>query len=121
MTPEAPQSAYNPICNLILGGIPCSPRYPAESSFNSVIPSAQVAEEARKELRRRGDTATQTSDARFDERFQLGYGLGSGSAQPWYAQPKAPQLLLSQGNAPDPLGLEVSHQKNCAGGFKWLI
>ena len=35
----------------------------------------QVVEEARAEARRRGDAATQTSDARFDERFQLGYGL----------------------------------------------
>jgi hypothetical protein len=26
-------------------------------------------------MRRRGDAATQTSDARFDEKFQFGHGL----------------------------------------------
>ena len=35
----------------------------------------KVVEEAKAEARRRGNTETQTSDARFDERFQLGYGL----------------------------------------------
>ena len=41
--------------------------------------------ERKDERRRRGDEKTQTSDARFDERFQLGHGLGRGN-QPWYAQ-----------------------------------
>ncbi len=41
-------------------------------------------EERKKELRQRGDVKTQTSDARFDERFQLGHSMG-GSA-PWYSQ-----------------------------------
>lgn len=41
--------------------------------------------EQKDERRRRGDEKTQTSDARFDERFQLAHGLGKGS-QPWYAQ-----------------------------------
>ena len=68
----------------------------------------QVAEEARKEARRRGDEKTQTSDARFDERFQFGYGLGgakNSASQPWYAQPKTP--LLAQDDAAGALRLEV--------------
>lgn len=68
----------------------------------------QVAEEARKEARRRGDEKTQTSDARFDERFQFGYGLGgarNSASQPWYAQAKAP--LLAQEDLTGALWLEV--------------
>ena len=41
--------------------------------------------ERKDERRRRGDEKTQTSDARFDERFQLAHGLGKLN-QPWYAQ-----------------------------------
>lgn len=46
----------------------------------------QVQEEKRQEKRRRGDEATQTSDARFDERFALAHGLTGRAAQPWYAR-----------------------------------
>ena len=46
----------------------------------------QVQEEKRQEKRRRGDEATQTSDARFDERFALAHGLIGRAAQPWYAR-----------------------------------
>jgi hypothetical protein len=36
------------------------------------------------ERRRRGDPETQTSDARFDERFKLAHAMhGKGNA-PWY-------------------------------------
>lgn len=48
--------------------------------------SLQVQEEKRQEKRRRGDEATQTSDARFDERFALAHGLTGRAAQPWYAR-----------------------------------
>ncbi|CAL8465239.1 g4774 [Coccomyxa elongata] len=67
----------------------------------------EVAEEARKEARRRGDEKTQTSDARFDERFQFGHGLGgarNSASQPWYAQAKAP--LLPQDDVTGALRLE---------------
>jgi hypothetical protein len=46
----------------------------------------QVREEKRQEKRRRGDEATQTSDARFDERFALAHGLTGRAAQPWYSR-----------------------------------
>ena len=46
----------------------------------------QVQEEKRQEKRRRGDEATQTSDARFDERFALAHRLTGRAAQPWYAR-----------------------------------
>ncbi len=52
--------------------------------------SAQA--EQKDERRRRGDAATQTSDARFDERFQMAHGLLGEAARPWYAKPS----LLSE-------------------------
>ena len=48
--------------------------------------------EQKEERRRRGDAATQTSDARFDERFQMAHGLLGKARQPWYVQPS----LLSE-------------------------
>lgn len=51
-----------------------------------------MAQEARKEARRRGNAETQTSDARFDERFQLGHGLTGAAAQPWYTQSRSALL-----------------------------
>lgn len=47
--------------------------------------SGPAQSERKDERRRRGDEKTQTSDARFDERFQLAHGLGARN-QPWYAQ-----------------------------------
>jgi hypothetical protein len=44
-----------------------------------------LQEDKRNEVRRRGDPKTQTSDARFDERFKLCHELGS--LRPWYTQP----------------------------------
>ncbi|KAK9826375.1 hypothetical protein WJX81_005215 [Elliptochloris bilobata] len=46
----------------------------------------EVQEEKRQEKRRRGDEATQTSDARFDEGFALAHGLTGRAAQPWYSR-----------------------------------
>ncbi|KAK9819696.1 hypothetical protein WJX72_001330 [[Myrmecia] bisecta] len=45
-----------------------------------------VKEEKKAERRRRGDPDTQTSDARFDERFKLGFGLYEPANQPWYSK-----------------------------------
>jgi hypothetical protein len=46
-------------------------------------------------LSKRGDAKTQTMDARFDESFQLAYGLGAGknAKAPWYVQNTASTLL----------------------------
>ena len=46
-----------------------------DSESKMTAAANQVVEEAKVEARRRGNAETQTSDARFDERFQLGYGL----------------------------------------------
>eukprot|EP00877_Chromochloris_zofingiensis_P004913 jgi/Chrzof1/14422/Cz09g02100.t1 len=40
--------------------------------------------ERKEQLRKRGNPDTHTSDARFDEQFQLGYGLAG--QKPWYAR-----------------------------------
>ncbi len=37
------------------------------------------------ERRRRGKAETQTSDARFDERFKLGHAMAGKANTPWYA------------------------------------
>ena len=42
-----------------------------------------VQAEKRAERKARGDAATQTSDAKFDERFKFGYGLTGKEAAPW--------------------------------------
>ncbi len=42
-----------------------------------------VQAEKRAEQRARGNPDTQTSDAKFDERFKLGYGLTGKEAMPW--------------------------------------
>ena len=62
----------------------------------------QKLEEAKREARRRGDKNTQTSDAKFDEKFQVGHGLSGEASKPWYAksgsmlQPEeGPQLQVS--------------------------
>ena len=49
----------------------------------------QRLEEAKKEARRRGEEKTQTSDAKFDEKFQVGHGLSGEANKPWYAKPAA--------------------------------
>ena len=51
-----------------------------------------VQAEQKDERRRRGDAATQTSDARFDERFQMAHGLLGEAGRPWYVKPS----LLSE-------------------------
>lgn len=48
--------------------------------------TAQKLEEAKREARRRGDKKTQTSDAKFDEKFQVGHGLSGEANKPWYAK-----------------------------------
>lgn len=73
--------------------------------------------EARKEARRRGNADTQTSDARFDERFQLGHGLSGPAGQPWYAQ-RRPGLLdgdadVATGSMPAVARLEVKFHFSC--------
>lgn len=62
---------------------------------------------ARVEARKRGNPDTYTTDAKFDERFQLAHGLGKEA--PWYARAPAaqeqPQLALStSGSALLPAG-----------------
>lgn len=46
--------------------------------------NADVKADRVNERRRRGDAATQTSDARFDERFQLGHAMHGRAHMPWY-------------------------------------
>lgn len=41
-----------------------------------------VQKERKEQLRKRGNPDTHTSDARFDEQFQLGYGLAGQKVQP---------------------------------------
>lgn len=50
--------------------------------------------------RRRGDVKTQTSDAKFDEKFQFAHGLRGKEAQPWYARPPPPQGAAPVGSGP---------------------
>ena len=54
----------------------------------------QKLEEAKREARRRGDKKTQTSDAKFDEKFQVGHGLSGNANKPWYA--KSGTMLQSE-------------------------
>ena len=58
----------------------------------------QKLEEAKREARRRGDQKTQTSDAKFDEKFQVGHGLSGEANKPWYA--KSGTMLQSEDAAP---------------------
>ena len=44
------------------------------------------------ERRKRGNPETQTSDARFDERFKLGHAMHGKGNTPWYAVPGAAVL-----------------------------
>eukprot|EP00198_Chlamydomonas_reinhardtii_P001948 XP_001691284.1 predicted protein [Chlamydomonas reinhardtii] len=46
--------------------------------------------EQREAAKRRGNPDFYTSDAKFDERFALGYGIIGGD-KPWYAQPLKPE------------------------------
>ena len=48
--------------------------------------TAQKLDEAKREARRRGDKKTQTSDAKFDEKFQVGHGISGEANKPWYAK-----------------------------------
>ena len=41
----------------------------------------QVADEARKAAKKRGEVATQTSDAKFDAQFAFGHGLAGAANQ----------------------------------------
>ncbi|RMZ55271.1 hypothetical protein APUTEX25_005549 [Auxenochlorella protothecoides] len=43
----------------------------------------EVEAEKRKMVANRGDQKTQTSDAKFDERFKFAHGLTGSSSQPW--------------------------------------
>mmetsp|Transcript_2545 Transcript_2545/g.5675 ORF Transcript_2545/g.5675 Transcript_2545/m.5675 type:complete len:401 (-) Transcript_2545:444-1646(-) len=64
-----------------------------------------VEKQKREELRKRGNPDTYTTDAKFDERFQLGYGLVGGS-KPWYAQ--APSRGAEEDAAPSAPGVNSS-------------
>jgi hypothetical protein len=58
------------------------------NALESGVKNPQRAAEERLERRRRGNPATQTSDARFDQRFRFGAGLatdGENGHLPWYA------------------------------------
>ncbi|KAL6775928.1 hypothetical protein ACKKBG_A19110 [Auxenochlorella protothecoides x Auxenochlorella symbiontica] len=46
----------------------------------------EVEAEKRKMVANRGDQKTQTSDAKFDERFKFAHGLTGSSSQPWYTK-----------------------------------
>eukprot|EP00884_Botryococcus_braunii_P005987 jgi/Botrbrau1/1538/Bobra.0107s0026.1 len=48
----------------------------------------EIIDEKKNERRRRGNPETQTSDAKFDERFKFGFGQTGGAAKPWYSCPK---------------------------------
>ncbi|CAK0786631.1 hypothetical protein CVIRNUC_009845 [Coccomyxa viridis] len=61
-------------------------------------------EEAKREARRRGDKKTQTSDAKFDEKFQVGHGISGKANKPWYAKSSA---MLQPEGAPGLQGSAV--------------
>ena len=67
--------------------------------------AVQKLEEAKREARRRGDKKTQTSDAKFDEKFQVGHGISGEANKPWYAKSSA---MLQPEGAP---GLQVKHTR----------
>ena len=67
--------------------------------------AAQKLEEAKREARRRGDKKTQTSDAKFDEKFQVGHGISGEANKPWYAKSSA---MLQPDEAP---GMQVKHTR----------
>ncbi len=50
-----------------------------------ILPVSHLQADKADERRRRGDSATQTSDARFDEKFQLGHNMHGRAHTPWYA------------------------------------
>jgi hypothetical protein len=65
------------------------------------------AAEQRLLLSKRGDITTQTTDAKFDESFQLAYGFGGGSGKngdsggdinrgPWYVQHPSNSLIVAE-------------------------
>ena len=64
----------------------------------AVLCAVQKLEEAKREARRRGEQKTQTSDAKFDEKFQVGHGLSGEANKPWYA--KSGSMLQSEEAAP---------------------
>ena len=66
---------------------------------------AQKLEEAKREARRRGDKKTQTSDAKFDEKFQVGHGISGEANKPWYAKSSS---VLQPEEAPS---LQVKHTR----------
>ena len=68
--------------------------------------AAQKLEEAKREARRRGDKKTQTSDAKFDEKFQVGHGISGEANKPWYAKSSS---MLQPEEAP---GLQVRHARS---------
>lgn len=58
------------------------------NTLENGVKNPQRAAEERLERRSRGDPATQTSDAKFDQRFKFGAGLatdGKNGHLPWYA------------------------------------
>ena len=67
--------------------------------------AAQKLEEAKREARRRGDKKTQTSDAKFDEKFQVWHGISGEANKPWYAKSSA---MLQPDEAP---GMQVKHTR----------
>ena len=65
--------------------------------------AAQKLEEAKREARSRGNKKTQTSDAKFDEKFQVGHGISGEANKPWYAKSSS---VLQPDEAP---GLQVKY------------
>ncbi|GIL51009.1 hypothetical protein Vafri_6971 [Volvox africanus] len=61
----------------------------------------------RDELKRRGNPDFYTSDAKFDERFALGYGLLA--KKPWYAQAQKPEDRADSGAGVTAGGVSATH------------
>ncbi len=72
------------------------------------ICAVQKLEDAKREARRRGEQKTQTSDAKFDEKFQVGHGLSGEANKPWYA--KSGTMLQSEEAAPLQVHLQLETQ-----------
>ncbi|GAB4813031.1 hypothetical protein N2152v2_000077 [Parachlorella kessleri] len=79
----------------------------ADEERKAKNPEAEA--EKRAERKARGNADTQTSDAKFDERFKFGYGLTGKQAAPWYAQHAAtlPGSAIERLEAPSHHGAQL--------------
>jgi hypothetical protein len=73
------------------------------NALENGVKNPQRAAEERLERRRRGNPATQTSDAKFDQRFRFGAGLeadGENGHLPWYATSRPVLNITRHGENP---------------------